>query len=357
MPAESIRLDSLSRLIASESGFIFAFNASQINPGQKITVPAAIKRLDDLLAYLKEQYRLGYKAIGNHIILFKDTPLTIAVKLPSRKLRNYLPQKKAAIFNKEKTAGVQSSKKSTAHSTTLPDITPEITPLILPKKISNPPVKPDIPELKSPVSLQGTPIDFYGKEDNNPKGKSIHNIHFRSPDNSFSVSAGLTTSEILYVNPKLRAGLPWLFALAGWGTNFKTFGFFYGIGTRIKLSDSWDFQLSASRGTLSKDFRWPTPTSDTIGRIKTTLTRIDILVEKHLNKRWVVQFGPVLNLTKSKYSLIDPTTANSLPSGYLIKDIKIINPPYTLSNHYKRNTDSRKKMWVGLQIGLFYMLW
>jgi hypothetical protein len=367
LPSGAIRIDSLSSIIAREAGFVLSFNAGKINPGTKMTFPVTKVKLDALLSYLQKHYRLTHKMIGNHIILYNDTSSDKKVRITEKIHKARLSGEKPGMPDKRQAAGISFEKET--KSLNLPvlsntGIAPSFRTLSpsLPKEVGIVLINQNhIPQISSPeLALYSerkvTPLS--AKPNNAEKQKGIHSTPVGKGNNRFYASAGFTTSEVLYVNPQIKIGLPWLFALATWGTNFKVSGFFYGLGASIKLSDHWDFQLSASSGALSKDFRWPTPTSDTMGRVKTRLTRVAFLAEKHLSKRWTLQFGPVLNFIGSKYSLQDSSIANSFPpSEDVSKDIYILNPPYTLSNSYKVQTGSGKKIWVGFRIGLFYILW
>lgn len=367
LPPATIRLDSLSSILAHKTGFVLSFNAGEINPGTKMTFLDTKVKLDTLLSYLHQHYQLTHKMIGNHIILFKDSSSDKKEQITAKTYKSRLPQGKPNIAVKEEAAVVHLKKEikllpitalpNTKTGTLFRSPSPS-----LPKEVGNILIKqnriPLINSGKSSSYPERKLILASDKSDAAEKPKKISNARLSKGSDGFYAAAGLTTSDVLYMNPQIKIGLPWLFASASWETNFKASGFFYGLGTSVKLSDHWDIQLSASSGTLAKDFRWPTPTSDTIGRMKTRLARIDILGKIHLSKRLVLQFGPILNFMKSKYSLRDSSIANSFPpSGDVSKDIFILNPPYTLSNSYKKKTGTNKKMWVGIQIGIFYTLW
>lgn len=347
LPSGRIRLDSLGRLLIRESGFILSFDAERVNPGTKLTFPDTKISLKDLLSYLRDQYGLTHQMIGNHIILFSDNhtgrQALAKPKVPVKRLyrlkQDNRDQKPAEKQSKAETGFLQ--------LTILPVISIEkpvkFKPVILPTMVE----KPSAFRNSAWRGRAAHRTQIAGSEVYSPKD-----------NRRFYASAGLTTSEVLYVNPQIKVGLPWLFASASWETNFKGSGFFYGLGTSVKLPGNRGFQLSASTGALSNDFGWPTSTGDTIGQVKTRLTRIDILGKIHLSRRWTLQFGPVLNFMGSKYSFKDSSRANSFPPPTNVsKDMYILNPPYTLSNNYKENTGSDKKIWIGLQIGLFYTLW
>lgn len=364
LPVRTLRLDSLSNLLARKTGFMLSFNAGTINPGTKITFAGTEVGPDTLLPYLQKHYGLSHKKMGNHIILYRHTTSNDKVQITEKIHKPHISRKEPDIPDKRKVAGVMPLKKEIEplRSSVLPNIETGISlsnlsppPLTevgkvlskqnhISKAIS---IEPESYSKRSPAHLSDKPDKVETQGDG-----------FSRSNDRFFASAGLASSEVFYVNPQIRVGLPLLFVLVAWETNFKASGFFYGLGTSIKVSDNWDFQLSASGGALSKDFRWPTRTSDTIGRVKAGLLRINIQAEKHLSERWMFQFGPVLNFMRSRYSLKNLSMANSFPPpDDLSKDIYILNPPYILSNIYKEKTGSGKKIWIGFQIGLFYRLW
>lgn len=362
LPVGSMRIDSFSHWLARESGFVFSFNAEKINPGKEIKFPGKKESLNELLFYLHAHYGINHRLIGNHIILCVDNPVHKKTVVSISKKEKYPSEKASEVKKKGKqTKALPEEKFRPTAPTILPDAGHEISympnsfmlsPKII-KVINKPANIPQTKIIEDDSNTQEKSLSQQDQQNADEKQNRKDNTLFNNGNNNLYIAAGFTGSEVLYVNPQIRAGLPWLFASVGWRTNFKASGFFYGIGTSIRLSKNWGIQLSASNGVLSKIYQ--KSNSDTLIRIKSRLSQINLSVEKHFGNRWMLEFGPVLNFMNSNYTSTVATANSPLLAG-TNKNYYIIRPPYTFSSSYNEKTGIEKKLWIGLQVGLFYRL-
>jgi hypothetical protein len=368
LPAGSLRLDSLGNKIARQSGFIFSFNATVINPTKRIELQGAPIRLKALLLYLDHHYHLLSRMYGNHIILHHDAPAKHPASRVVRTKRKQQADKKSIQSVTIDSARASPVQQASANLSELPLITSPIrfktTPVPVPLSVVMHHDKRSVAAVKShgvapgPPHMKPAPSPAIAADRQKSKKLQKNRISIRKAGSEFFASAGLTANETFYLGPQINAGLPWLYGIAGWRTNFDVSGFSYGMGTSVQLSDSWALQLTATSGTLSNHYRWSS--HDTlIGSIqaKGRLTRLGLLATVQINSRWKIQFGPVFNLLKTAHhSQADSAWATSTlpPSTDMRKKYYLLRPPYTLSDTYNDKSATGKKTWIGLQIGLFY---
>ncbi len=336
LPSKTIRLDSLGDLIADKTGFIFSFNSNRIDPGEKIRIPGKAIKLKGLLSYLNKNYDIDYEIMGRHIILYYGDRAGKRMRQLSGKPEARDRKAKPAVSDEKKEAapGIRLKETNRGRPAALPDIGSGIplkeNTFVLPKRMRTPLNERSFISQANPTKIPGARPE-----------KRAHSLY---------VSAGITADEILYASPQINIGTPWLFASVAWRTNFKTSGFFYGLGTSIRLSADWAAGLAVSHGTLSKDLVWSALTSDTMLQINTGLTRVSLLAKRQFSNRWSLQFGPVFNFMKTNYSSV-PDASIPINGHYILR------PLYTIKNSYNKETSSRKQLWIGLQVGIFYRLW
>lgn len=357
-PSRMIRMDSLGRRIDKQSGFILSYNASVIDPGKILAVPKLHIKLVDLLAYLEKRYYLRSEILGNHIIIRTEQTRKKSV-LPSKKRERaampdarYVPRSLEININRETR---QSKKIIIADNRAISPIT----------QINSIP-KASYQEIKTGAEndralVRASPkwqlkiaraARQKQKRDLN-LGIAVQKKKENNPKKGFAAAVGLVSDEVFYIQPTLEAGMPWLFSLLSWRTSFNTSGMVYGIGTQFRFADHWAIALTAKTGPLLKKFEWM-DTDSTIGkiRIKGNMSQVSVLATKGIG-RLTVRFGPTVNFLKSSYSFSgdNQPTRNQLDSVY-----HLIRPLYTIGNAYSHEDKENRKMWIGLQVGLFYQL-
>jgi hypothetical protein len=186
-------------------------------------------------------------------------------------------------------------------------------------------------------------------------------------NSSFTVRAGFMADESLYLNPGLQAGLPFLYGIVMWSTNFKASGFRYGAGLSMRLSEDLRLHVTFTTGNFSKSFRYYTLDSigqqviDSQGRklmVQMRLHKIGMILEKPLGDKWMLQFGPVLNIMSTKYSLNGTAflPVPRLSEADLNDRFPFFEPLYTIKNTYSSTSSQNTKLWVGLQLAVFYSI-
>ncbi len=386
LPGNKLRLDSLGSMVARQTGFIFSFNAQKINPGLLIYFSARTITLQSLLKHLSDRYKLRHRFAGNYIIIHNEP---IAARLPQ--LINTVGPKRPVNSAKEtrqevsrpelKSHGsirpatktiittVDSSLKqsdSSTYDTTLASSTgrnPYQALTVLPalSKFYKAPFIPVRPVAAAPlVSFKHKPASNNPSTYNASAGASTsgRGDRTRRDRGSFFVAGGLAADDVFYASPTLHIGLPWLYLIGKWNTNFSVQGMSYGVGSSLYLSDEWDLSLDVTMGSLSREFRLP----DTLTKkilVKGRLLRIGLQAEKEINKRWLLRFGPVLNLLYSSYYYDGKLAAlsNYFPPGADIDGTYyMVKPLYTIHNSYKSSATSSSKSWIGLQLSLLYRI-
>jgi hypothetical protein len=196
--------------------------------------------------------------------------------------------------------------------------------------------------------LQNTFSNHYQR----PAGQGVR----RSGERPFSflLNTGVTADEVYYANPTVQIGLPFLYGIASYSTNFNLVSFRVGAGIAVRLSDDWRLHAQGTTGRQLADFSF----SDTIGqslsgRINSRLLKFSLVAERKVGEHFRVQAGLVFNNQRTKYIMdndADPLSVADMDKIY--HQMNIIHAPYTISNIYgdKQNI----KTWIGFQVGIFY---
>jgi|GEM_PF-932727 len=389
LPRNKLRLDTLGAVVARQTGFIFSFNAQKINPELPIFFTDKSITIQSLLEQLRNRYKLRYRIAGNYIIIHNEPiaarpPLQINTASPKRPVSSgkqvrpaaSRPQSATVVKTRSdtkttttKTTAADSSlvpSDSSARDTTLVSIPrrnpyqglrviPVLAENYKPPFIQAPPVvsAPLISIKRKPASTPGSTYNPSGGASSSGRGDRI-----RSNRGGFFMAGGLAADDVFYAGPTLHIGLPWLYLIGKWNTNFSVQGVSYGVGSSLHLSDNWNLSLDVTMGSLSREFRNP----DTLWKkilVKGRLLRIGLQAEKEINERWLFRFGPVLNLLNSTYYYDGkPATLSDYfrPGTDIDGTYYIVKPLYTIRNSYKSNATSSSKSWIGLQVSLLYRI-
>ncbi|GEP88754.1 hypothetical protein SAMN05660909_01225 [Chitinophaga terrae (ex Kim and Jung 2007)] len=372
-----IRLDSLGAHVARETGIVFSFNAQRTNPGQEILLPQRTMTVKSLLEHLSKKYYLQYVISGNYVII-RNVPVPAG---SGKKANNGAPA-----------ASVVKRRVPLTVSSPAPAAPAEKRPAIAKQLWKNPyrvDVQPLSQTLVSPVNVPTTLLrkpgmvihssaGYFQKTDTAfrrsvsftqrpdtilPISSSVVAVSGRKEKDPMRlmITTGITADDVFYLSPAIHAGLPWLYAIAIWNTNFKVNGFSYGAGISRQLPGNWRLALNVTTGKLSADYANRPDTLGIMGqiRVKAQLSRLGIQAEKKLNNRLHICFGPVLNLLHSTYYYNGEEStlaSNVMPGTDIDRTYYVIKPLYTLSNSYSSTSSSNNKLWIGFQAGLFWRL-
>lgn len=337
IPANTMQLDSLLHLINRQAGIKFSINTRKIPPSRSIPLKKQKQTIAGVLQQIKQATGVYYAVLGDHIILL-DNPPKRAVP------QNKKPTVKKAVVKKN------NPPPSKSQPSALVRVQPPVITVDHPinsDTIKAPPVvtqKPDILPTKPPVRKPSVAVN------NQPATTNRNSSEERSFAGNLLVKGAMQGDDVFYFGAVLQAGKPWLYAIASWNTNFKLSGFRYGAGTSITLSDEWKLHLQLTTGHLTSNF----DTANQRWQFKTQLHRAAIVGEVKFMQSFTVQFGPVFNLMKLTYSVNDVKKAPGLSQPQVDQKFTLIKPIYTLSNNYSLNAAQSNKVWLGLQVGIYY---
>jgi hypothetical protein len=177
--------------------------------------------------------------------------------------------------------------------------------------------------------VNGVQIAIFNYADTIESGLPIGLFSFvRTGFHRFETSA----NDVFFVNAAYKLGMKKLYNSFRFAYDIsENIAFGYGIGTQIKLSDKFNFNLD-----LSSDLIFNTNSLNLIG----TLNKITTSFDYKLSKNFSIFAGPAFNV--SVLSL--DNTSNSFP------DIA----PYSF--YTKTYTNSQVKIWIGGVFGLSFTL-
>ncbi|THU33584.1 hypothetical protein FAM09_25920 [Niastella caeni] len=374
VPANNIKLDSLLRLIKKQTGAKFSINTRKFPASKYIRLKKNTPTIAGLLQEIKQNTGVYYAVLGDHIILLDNPP-------PAKRKENnahsphvsHISKKpsslpKRSVTNKKVVTPDKNTKQSVIK---LPD-TANGKPVL----VNNPaPVVDTIPVITTidPVSSQPLAIDtlkpVIDTTANQNTVKNPRQIRKRSTTNNnqptttnkskkekqpftrdLFAKPGITVDDLFYFNPTIQLGLPYLYGIASWSSNFNVSMFRYGVGGSVPLSDQWKLHLQLTTGKLLA--KW-----DTAGEryeFKTRLHRAALIGEVKLNSRFSIQFGPVLNIMKLTFYRNGEMKAPGFTAAFVDQRFDLLKPIYTIKDTYSVNAAQSTKSWIGFQAGIFY---
>jgi hypothetical protein len=329
LPEGRIRIDALSKALYHQTGIVLAFNSGKIAAGSSIMISHPQPTVKEVLTDMRAQLHVHLRLYRDHVIL---TPIPIRPIV--RK-----PEKRSA------------HRSDTAHSLK-EDTTSlsEISLLVASARLSDT-VRLRLPG-KQPILSQ----------QRGSTGQRNVRMGQRSGSNGVALFAqlGLTVDEIFYASPMIQVGAKQVFALFSWNTNFKKREYRYGLGTSFQLTQRWSAGLDITGGSMSADYSayfGITRDSTVEVGVKNNLYRLHISITRSLNKHLQCQLGPALNWLRTDYTYSNARNAQSMLSlDHINADqaFSVIQPPYLIYNNYNPNAPSNNKLWIGVQLRLFY---
>jgi hypothetical protein len=375
--ANAIQLDSLLHLISKQSGAKFSINTRKFPAGKFIRVKDHNQTVGGILQEIKRNTGVHYTVLGDHIILLDNPPpakrktspavnTTHTVQAPRLPVKSSLLQKRTVTQNKNTTVQRKpplanrqpdADKKVPYKSDTSALLHTEPIPSGDPVSYKSPvndtgkttsaiQVKPDSVKAPPPVRKQPKLVN------DRSTSSATRQTEKRSIASNLLIKSGLLADDIFYGNPTIQVGIPYVYGIAAWSTNFRISGFRYGVGAAVPLSDEWKLHLQVTTGNLSSKF----DTANQRWEFKTRLHRAGCIAEANLTRRLGVQFGPVFNLMKLTFYRAGKEVAPGLPTAHIDQKFDLIKPVYTLSDNFSINRAQSTKTWIGFQVGIFYDL-
>jgi len=372
--ATYIQLDSLLRLITKQTGAKFSLNSRKFPATRSIHINQHKQTIEDLLQTIKQNTGVYYALLGDHIILLDNPP---PVKKSDPVATNSKPHTVPARLS-AKTSTSQSRLPSNKPTTAKPAATirksqSPVTTDTANKKIT---AEPETPAGKKNITTSDSLTNKAGTttlahkdstikkpaaksrttagNSNNPATKNKSEKERPSIISDLFIKPGFSADDVFYVSPTLHIGHPYLYGIASWSTNFKINGFRYGAGSSIPLSEDWRLHLQFTTGSYSSSVG---DTANFHREFKTKLHKAGTLLETKLNDRFSIQFGPVLNIMQLTFYRNGEKASPGLTEENANNKYTLIRPLYTISDNYTANNAKSTKLWVGLQVSIFYNLY
>lgn len=377
-------LHSLSREMQRQSGITFSYNAAKISPNQKIRIKNNKLTVEQLLALVKKKSGVGYKVVSSNHIVYLEGPKKKG--LFARKKENKEP-KKQKLRNDNNIAGQPAV--VTKNITSMPVTPPRDT--ISPGRLvivgdsslamayyfsgggnsggaynaSSATKVPNEEAWADPYLDLNAPADAKGYKENKT-------VDFFSKN--LLVAAGASADEIYYFNPSVRAGFTFLYATVSYNLGNSPH-WRYGLGTSARISEKWNMHLAFNTGkkipgafnlvTVDSvinpidSFPVPVQVNNPI-TIQSKLSRFSLQLEYQITRDVTLSGAATLNyLTTSYFSKGSPLRFDDFQpnlSSDPDTEFRIIKPPYLIGNSYSSSESSNTKIWIGIQLSLFYRI-
>ncbi|MET3877141.1 hypothetical protein [Chitinophaga sp. OAE865] len=373
IPAADMQLDELLHLVSKQAGIRFSVNTRKFPGTTVVHIKKGRQPLSRLLGDLRESTGMGYRALESHII-FVDNPAPLAAKRtpaavkPSKVIQpvhffnrqlSMLPARQAASLPVTFLPMSVAMKQDTMYSGLF-----EAT-----ADSSN--VKPAgfrIP-LHATGNVKDTIVNIYRSPRRSFAATLVEHLRpagghtpvaggteNEEPIFSFKpyAAAGMVADESFYVNPTIQAGLPFLYVIGSWSTNFSFSMLRYGAGTSMRLPGSWRLHVQVTTGRIEA------AGYDSLGYIpitvKAQLHKLSLVTEKQIGNQWGLQVGAALNSLQTTYYRNNEPAPLNKEENEALANIKYFKPPYTISNNFSPDAGRSNKLWIGFQAGIFYRL-
>jgi hypothetical protein len=359
--SEEIRFDSLISLICKQTGAKFSLNTRKFPPSKVIHVKKGVQPAGQLLEYIREHTGIYYRVLGSHIIFVDDPPVKpIATgKSPVTPVSVVTVKKPVVTAVIKKPVAYQREDVDAASvpvaNVIVPDTAvawgavPDMNVVAIPQMdvVLRPMPSLDAAIVKKKnIALMVKPI---------LPVESLKRVQRETPVDGLHpfVKAGITGDESFYVNPAIHAGLPFVYLMASWSTNFTFSSWRYGIGSSIKIADDWRLHLQVSTGQLVVDY-------DSIGylskSVKAHLHKVAFVTEKRLSDHFRLQLGVAVNSLQTKYFSNGVLTPLRKDENTALQGIQYFKPVYTIRNNFSPSSTQSNKLWIGMHVGILYNL-
>lgn len=330
--ATSMRFDSLLQQVSRQTGIKFSINTRKIPPSRTIHLVKKTCTIRELLDLLTVQTKIFYTTIGGHIILVETPPAAGKKQAPPVIIKNSRP-----VPPKPFSVETETSRK-------MPDHPEPALPPMKELKIQADSLHPGLPA----ISLQGMPV--------NPSLSPVAVAADRdrkARKYSPFVAAGVGTDDIFYANLMVRAGLPFLYGIASFGTDFKHSGIRYGAGTFYRLNPTVNIHLRFLAGSYKALFD-DSVTNQRTFQVKGNLKQIQLVAEKKITDRLSWEAGINFTVFKTTYYNSGVPFAPRMSQKDAEDRYPFIHPFYTLTDNYNPANPSFTASWIGFQAGLVF---
>lgn len=377
-------LHSLSREMQRQSGITFSYNAARISANQKIKIKDNKLTVEQLLALVKKKAGIGYKIVSsNHIVyiegpkkkgLFARKKDVKKAKLKEQPVRVTQPAVAAPSNNKTVKEPVRQDTAVPGRIVIVGDSSLAMAYYFSGGGNSGGAYNaagiakaPGEKAWTDPYLDLNAPATTAGYGDSKTAGFFKKNI---------LVAAGASADEIYYFNPSARAGFSFLYATVSYNLGGSPH-WRYGLGTSARINDKWNMHLAFNTGkkipgaynlvTIDTIFP-PDPDSGEVSFVETNhaitvqskLTRFSLQLEYQLTKDVTLSGAATLNYLTTEYSSNGaPVQFDNFKGSTTTdpdKEFRLIKPPYLLGNSYSGTNSTNSKIWIGLQLSLFYRI-
>lgn len=376
VPVADMRLDALLTLVSKQAGIRFSVNTRKFPTSRTVHVKKGTQSLLKLLTGLREHTGIDYRVLGGHIIFVDAPALIIKRSVPAVvKQERVIPPARFVI--------IPVSAVATKQAGTISDTVKKDTSYLTLQAIASSPVLQrydssgvrsgfglpvvtDTPAAKQLIIV--TPV----KQPRKPFSATVSSLlqNLKTGNGSTPVAggakrngpvfalkpyaaAGMVADESFYVNPTIQAGLPFLYLVGSWSTNFSFSMLRYGAGTSVRLSDNWRLHLQGTTGVMEANY----DSLEFIPKtVKAQLHKLALVGEKQIGNHWRLQFGAALNSLQTTYYTDGKPTALGKQESEALANVKYFKPPYTINNNFSPDASRSNKLWIGFQIGIFYRL-
>lgn len=409
VPAKKITIETLGNIISRQAGLVFSFDANKLHGNNTIQLKKDNYTVEELLSLIKTSFNTEYRIYGDHVIFNRQrTPPALVKTIDTKepvKNKTTVAIHKTSDAGKNKTVIKDTADKDVQHnqplvkketkttvkpanntapvvtSTVTSDNTPQqlllntpLTSVSMPVNINTTTTSRYIPALMVPwvpspftAGRMATVINnkTSAKESAGPDAQSntprIRRERRRLFDNPWTLYAagGLTVDENLFFTPTVKIGIPYLYAIAAYTSNFRIGGFRYGLGAQLPVAEQWNIQLNATTGRLSQTKSVDSSAIAVSVELKGKYHTLALVAERKINERLTVQAGVSYNLIQYAYyhnGKNVPLDSVQFPlSTYAGESIfRYFKPLLEISNDFSKGKPGYNQSWIGFQVGFYY---
>ena len=325
----NISLDSLTSYLNRHSRYRLTFDAQKVKGSMIVSLRPGVYDLPRLLSKIRSATGLSTSFHADHIILRQGPPAARpSPTSPPLPTSRSLPASPPLPTVRARTASIVSVQLTAQQRAD----TPAAITATRPRTVKG------MPQTNSPDQSIPAPTN---------------------PALSGYLQAGVSATEVLYLNVGVEAGFRVLHLLVSGGTSWHTQVWGIGLGSVVAGDDDHQYQVKVQFFPLKIGYALDSAGNSNKLTVKGQLLRGDLLWGKRFGDAWLLKIGPDVSLLRTHYyqqgAPVDPgnftgATENADKQFYLLK------PPDLLHNSFSRNSPANTKWWIGLSIGLFYDL-
>jgi len=357
-------MSELSQSIQSQTGYNISYNSDNISYQFQIKLSTTKMNLSQTLSYLKKQYNISHKIIGNTIILSKSNkPKNNTASTSGRTSKNKPSKKNKHNSHSTNTPSItQNTKSKPVHSN-------KLEKEFIPSEIQH---SERTPKRHFLFQNKKSTINSYKTE------KKSYKALAQRFNSNFNLNIGVQAEETFYVNPFVEIGYKNLMFTTHYAIRDEFVSHLrWGLKFDIEINEKSRMGLEINYGQFQKPLHFnhiiDIPEDDSLGtppifeeydyyfHTQNELYKAGLSYQYVLTEHLDIKFGVYANVLNINIQSLNEALAikpydmhPAILDRISYKDFSTLDVPYNMYNNFDIQQSTYTRMWLGVHVGVRY---